>query len=165
VDVNNDGVVTEPEFLGEGWQEWDAVPGDDSAGAERFRDADTNRDGVVARTEWKGSEASFNRSDANRDGVLTRREFLGAQGDSAAAGAGVRRDSRAFQSGYDRGLADGRQAGREDRELRNQWDLEGQRELEQADAGYSASVGSRADYQAGYRAGFRAGYSQGFGPR
>ncbi|OFW22289.1 MAG: hypothetical protein A3G21_01740 [Acidobacteria bacterium RIFCSPLOWO2_12_FULL_66_21] len=45
------------------------------------------------------------------------------------------------------------------------WDLEGQRELEQADAGYDQRLGAREDYQAGYRAGFRLGYRQGFGPR
>lgn len=53
------------------------------------------------------------------------------------------------------------QAGREDRELTNTWDLEGQRELEQADAGYAPGMGALQDYQAGYRAGYR----QGFGPR
>ena len=65
----------------------------------------------------------------------------------------------------ERGLADGRKAGREDKQLRNQWDLDGQRELEQADAGYQASMGDRQDYQDGYRAGFRTGYREGFGPR
>ncbi|MBA3298344.1 MAG: hypothetical protein H0U19_15570, partial [Acidobacteria bacterium] len=64
-----------------------------------------------------------------------------------------------------RGLLEGRQAGKEDKTLRNEWDLEGQRELEQADSGYAAQIGSRDEYQAGYRAGFRLGYKQGFGPR
>ena len=45
------------------------------------------------------------------------------------------------------------------------WDLEGQRELEQADAGYETRLGRREDYQAGFRAGFRRGYTEGFGPR
>jgi hypothetical protein len=44
------------------------------------------------------------------------------------------------------------------------WDLEGQRELEQADAGYDSTMGLRADYQAGYREGFRRGYPDGFMP-
>jgi Ca2+-binding EF-hand superfamily protein len=165
VDVNNDGVVTEPEFLGEGWEEWGAGVDRESARAERFRQLDANRDGVLARGEWTGAAATFNRRDANRDGVLSQSEFAGAPRDEWDDSSATRRDSPAFQRGYDRGLADGRQAGREDRELRNQWDLEGQRELEQADAGYNANLGSREDYQTGYRAGFRAGYRQGFGPR
>ena len=39
------------------------------------------------------------------------------------------------------------------------------RELEQADSGYNASVGPRAEYQAGYREAFRRGYREGFGVR
>ncbi len=39
------------------------------------------------------------------------------------------------------------------------------RELEQADAGYQASIGPLAGYQAGYRAGFRDAYREGYGPR
>jgi Ca2+-binding EF-hand superfamily protein len=171
VDVNGDGVLTEPEFLGEGWGPEIAdqsLTEEEAALAERFRRADANRNDVISRGEWDGAEATFNRLDVNRDGVLTRREFLGERAGVAATGGpadNARRDSKVYQSGYDRGLTDGRQAGREDRELRNQWDLEGQRELEQADAGYTAALGARADYQAGYRAGFRAGYKQGFGPR
>jgi hypothetical protein len=106
--------------------------------------------------------------DVNRDGVVTEREFLGEGWKDAVEppdDRDARRNTRAYRSGYDRGLPDGRQAGREDRELRNTWDLDGQRELEQADAGYTAAAGAREDYQAGYRAGFRAGYRQGFGPR
>ncbi len=65
-----------------------------------------------------------------------------------------------------RGLAEGKQAGYEDRTINGgRWDLDGQRELEQADSGYTTAVGSRAEYQAGYRAGFRRGYREGFGPR
>ena len=60
--------------------------------------------------------------------------------------------------------SEGRQAGREDKTRRNAWDLEGQRELEQADSGYTTQVGSRSDYQAGYRDGFRRAYAEGFGP-
>ena len=74
-------------------------------------------------------------------------------------------ESETYRFGYDRGLLDGRIAGREDKQLRNAWDLEGQQELEQADAGYDPSLGRRDRYQLGYRTGFRAGYRQGFGPR
>ena len=73
--------------------------------------------------------------------------------------------TQTFQAGRDRGLTDGRQAGREDRDQRGAWDLEGQRELEQADAGYRSELGSRDQYQAGYREGFRQGYAEGYGPR
>ena len=59
--------------------------------------------------------------------------------------------------------ADGRNAGREDRERNQGWDLDGQRELERADYGYSDGLGSREEYQAGYRAAFRAGYREGYG--
>jgi hypothetical protein len=73
--------------------------------------------------------------------------------------------SQAYQAGHDRGLIEGRAAGREDRDRNQGWDLEGQRELEQADSGYDARLGSRADYQAGYREAFRAGYREGYGIR
>jgi hypothetical protein len=70
--------------------------------------------------------------------------------------------SRAYQAGHDRGLIEGRAAGREDR-VRNQgWDLEGQRELEQADSGYDVGMGARADYQSGYREAFRLAYREGW---
>ena len=63
---------------------------------------------------------------------------------------------------YDRGIQEGRVAGREDY-VRNQgWDLEGQRELERADSGYTPQVGSLSDYQAGYREGFGNAYREGF---
>jgi hypothetical protein len=140
--------------------------------AESFLRADRNHDGIISRNEWTSDPTTFTRVDINGDGVITRPEYLGegwvaesAAAPTAQVQADARRDSRAYQSGFDRGLADGRQAGKEDKELRNQWDLEGQRELEQADAGYEAAIGARTDYQAGYRAGFRAGYRQGFGPR
>src|SRR5262249_2852002 len=43
--------------------------------ATRFRDLDTNNDGVIARSEWRGSLASFRTYDQNRDGVISRAEF------------------------------------------------------------------------------------------
>jgi Ca2+-binding EF-hand superfamily protein len=173
VDVNQDGVITEPEFLGEGWEQ--TAPGGETTArreaalGESFRRADSNHDGIISKNEWASDPESFARVDVNDDGVVTQPEFMGEGWDEAnpAVGTsgttGVHRETKAFQSGYDRGLADGRQAGKEDRDLRNRWDLEGQRELEQADAGYSSGLGSREEYQAGYRAGFRAGYGQGFG--
>ncbi|HET7711703.1 MAG TPA: hypothetical protein VFL80_07210 [Thermoanaerobaculia bacterium] len=35
---------------------------------------DTNNDGVVSRSEWRGDSASFDRLDSNRDGVLSGAE-------------------------------------------------------------------------------------------
>ncbi len=81
-----------------------------------------------------------------------------------AFGANAPRHGTAYRAGQSRGLADGREAGREDAS-RSHWDLEGQQELLLADAGYNVELGSRSDYQEGYRAGFRQGYSDGYGRR
>lgn len=177
-DINADGVLSGSEvWPAEGPQ---GVPAQAAGTAEApdrgapvdmlarsFAQADDNRDGIISRAEWRSDPATFSRVDVNGDSVITRPEYFGEgwAGQIATASSEPRANSRAYQNGYDRGLADGRQAGKEDKELRNRWDLEGQRELEQADAGYQASLGDRRDYQAGYRAGFRAGYRQGFGPR
>lgn len=46
----------------------------------RFRDMDTNGNGVIERHEWNGSPQSFNVHDWNRDGVLSNSEVrTGAQ--------------------------------------------------------------------------------------
>jgi hypothetical protein len=177
-DLNRDGQLSGNEIWPADGAVDSANPTDWRENAERdnvleqvYRRADRNQDGIISRDEWTSDPTTFSRVDANSDGVITRPEYLGNgwSAESALAGpatpAEARRDSPGYQSGYDRGLADGRQAGKEDKQYRNQWDLEGQRELEQADAGYTAALGARANYQAGYRAGFRAGYRQGFGPR
>ena len=138
---------------------------------EAFHRADRNGDNRLAPAEWWNDRASFNRIDVNRDGVLTPGEVLSTTeainvpqaGTAASADPTIQ--TRAYRGGYERGLVEGRQAGKEDKELRNHWDLEGQRELEQADSGYTNDLGRRDEYQAGYRAGFRLGYKQGFGPR
>ena len=81
-------------------------------------------------------------------------------------GFGPQNNSRAYRAGYDRGVIEGREAGKADKGVNGgQWDLEGQRELEQADSGYTPELGARTDYQEGYRTGFRSGYREGFGPR
>jgi hypothetical protein len=77
-------------------------------------------------------------------------------------GSNAPRHGNAYRAGQTRGLADGREAGREDAS-RSQWDLEGQQELLLADAGYREDLGSRSDYQEGYRSGFRQGYGDAFG--
>jgi hypothetical protein len=119
----------------------------------RFQGIDRNRDGVITRAEWR---RSFDDHDLNEDGRLTEDEFE----DSFSRPA----RSEAYRAGYDRGLIEGRVAGREDRERRQGWDLEGQRELDAADSGYDSRFGPRAEYQAGYRDGFRFAYREAFGP-
>jgi Ca2+-binding EF-hand superfamily protein len=142
LDVNHDGVVNRTEMLGT------------TAPPELFTSVDMNRDRVITTNEWQWSRASFDRLDVNRDGRLTAEEFRG----TAAAPA----RSAAYRAGAERGVVEGRQAGREDRIQRGEWDLEGQTELEQADSGYNASIGPRADYQMGYREAFRRAYREGW---
>jgi Ca2+-binding EF-hand superfamily protein len=164
VDVNNDGRVTRSEWHGD-TREFDRLDENRDgvlSGTELntepppdlFTSVDVNRDGIVERDEWHWSRSSFDARDGNRDGRLSRAEFEGGSTSTR---------STAYRAGYDRGLAEGRAAGREDRERNQGWDLEGQRELETADSGYEPRVGSRADYQGGYREGFRRGYREGFG--
>ena len=194
-DGNNDGIITQREWRGSaaafrqldtdrdrelrGREIWFRLPDDAATYTEEdqrredlidaFFRADRNRDSRLAAAEWWNEPDLFNRIDVNRDNVLTLGEFLYTEQaiDIPTGTAGDRRppESRAYQSGYQRGLSEGRAAGKEDKTLRNQWDLEGQGELEQADSGYMNDVGRRDEYQAGYRAGFRLGYKQGFGPR
>jgi len=172
LDVNRDGRVTIEEWHGgsndfvqldrdrNGVLTRDEIASRDDAPTDLFTSLDVDRDGRVSRREWHWSDAAFDRRDVDRNGSLSREE-VSAQRSATPAPA----RSEAYRAGSDRGLLDGRKAGREDKELRNRWDLEGQRELEQADAGYSPGMGSRADYQAGYREAFRRAYAEGFGPR
>jgi EF hand len=134
------------------------VVGQDEPPANLFASLDVNRDRVIGPTEWHWSRASFDQRDIDRDGVLTRQEFRGVAGTTGT-------DRATYRVGYDRGLADGRSAGREDRQRNQGWDLEGQRELEAANAGYTPNMGPLPEYQSGYRAGFRTGYREGYGPR
>jgi len=141
LDQNKDGVLTRAEVAG-------------TAPPELFTSMDVNRDGNIGRDEWHWSRASFEARDTDRDGRVSRAEF---------AGPGQQERSAAYRGGYERGMTEGRAAGREDRERNQGWDLEGQRELENADSGYESRVGPRPEYQAGYREGFRTGYREGFG--
>jgi Ca2+-binding EF-hand superfamily protein len=165
-DLNHDGVLSGEEV----WPRGGSNRRDGSRREEllaRFDRADRNRDGQVARNEWTGGTAAFKRMDENGDGIVTRDEFLSVAGPVGTSGTVESRNTtRAYQAGYERGRTEGRQAGKEDKGVNGgHWDLEGQRELEQADSGYSADLGARGDYQSGYRAGFRLGYREGFGPR
>jgi hypothetical protein len=161
-DTNGDGVLSGNEVLA-------AVqpPAPDRSRREeravRFDRMDRDHDGRLGRNEWEGAAAAFSRADLDHDGIVSRAEYLDIAGNPPA---GARRNTNAYRAGYDRGLAEGREAGKGDRVVNGgKWDLDGQRELEQADSGYRPDLGARADYQAGYRAGFRLGYGEGFGPR
>jgi hypothetical protein len=162
VDRNRDDVISRAEFLGLDLVNEPVRDRIDTRG-ERFEDLDTNNDNRITRREWRDSDDAFRWLDRDNNGVLTRAEVTGAGGRDGR----IRREasSQAYRTGYDRGLAEGREAGREDKRLRNTWDLDGQRELEQADSGYQSHMGDRGDYQQGYRAGFVAGYGEGFGRR
>ena len=149
-DRNNDGVIVRGELR-------DVEFADAGLPRPTFATLDRNNNGVITSGEWTRQADEFRALDTDDDGVLTEREYE-AQRHVV--------ETPAYRAGRERGLADGRQAGREDKTVNDgRWDLDGQRELETADAGYNESVGPRSQYQAGYRAGFRVGYREGFGPR
>jgi hypothetical protein len=139
-----------------------------SQGRIRFDDMDLNRDGVIARDEWRGSDRDFRAYDLNHDGVLSRTELSNARRraeDQSAAATPTSREadtSRAFEAGRQRGQEEGRQAGQDDR-YRRRWDLDGQQELESADSGYRSDVGPLEEFQAGYREAFMTAYRTAFG--
>lgn len=151
-DTNNDNRISRFEF------ESAASRNEPSSSYDRFAIVDVNHDGWLARSEWRGSETGFNRLDANRDNRLSRAEYdAEVQGQPQTTAR-----SGAWRTGHDRGIQEGRAAGREDF-VRNQgFDLDGQRELERADSGYTPQVGTLSEYQAGYREGFRNAYREGF---
>jgi Ca2+-binding EF-hand superfamily protein len=190
MDTDNDGVITRSEWRGNAqtFRQQDANADGVLSGSEvrptsgqeaaqpdrnrreqmaaRFERADRNRDGRLLRDEWPGTDATFNRMDTDRDLVVTYDEFTAVVDDRISGSAGDRTATRAYQAGYDRGLTEGRDAGRQDKSVTGRpFDLDGQRELEQADSGYREELGARVDYQSGYRTGFRVGYREGFGPR
>jgi Ca2+-binding EF-hand superfamily protein len=191
MDTDNDGVITRAEWRGDdqSFREHDLNHDGVLSGEEvsprvvndradrsrreemttRFERADRNGDGRIARSEWAGATAAFKRMDEDGDGAVTRQEYFDFVQDRAVGTSGTaisQNTTRAYRAGYDRGLIEGRQAGKEDKGVNGgNWDLEGQRELEQADSGYTPELGARTDYQGGYRAGFRTGYREGFGPR
>ena len=125
----------------------------------QFNTFDANRDGWITRAESRMPTGEFDRFDVNRDNRISRYEFDNIATVETTPEA---QPSAAWRRGYDRGTQEGRAAGREDFVRRQGWDLEGQRELERADSGYTPQVGLLSDYQAGYREGFRNAYRTGF---
>jgi Ca2+-binding EF-hand superfamily protein len=123
----------------------------------QFNVLDDNGDGWLTRGETPMDANQFDRFDANDDNRISRQEF-----ENFATSRPPEQRSAAWRSGYDRGTQEGRAAGREDYNRRQGWDLDGQRELERADSGYTSQLGRLSDYQAGYRDGFRSAYRSGF---
>jgi hypothetical protein len=155
LDLNRDNRISRFEF------ETDTGADNDSMNAPvQFNTFDANHDGWLTRSESQMAAFEFDRFDANRDNRISRFEFdnVAAAADSPSYFA----RSGAWRAGFDRGAQEGRAAGREDYTRRHGWDLEGQRELEQADSGYTPQVGTMSDFQAGYREGFRDAYRAGF---
>lgn len=169
-DLNGDKVITREEMRvaeNRSGPQWTS---------ENFGVLDRNSDGRVSRYEWRPDYGVFDTVDRNRDDVITRAEFLGAREPAAVAYNPYEQDrrysqdrdnrvgpgARVYQAGHDRGLQDGRRAGNDDRS-RGRWDLDGQRELLQADYGYRSEFGDHDIYQAGYREGFLTGYREAFG--
>jgi hypothetical protein len=149
LDVNRDNRISRFEF------DRSVTAPDAAPNYDRFASVDANRDGWLVRSEWRGNEAVFTRLDTNRDNRLSRNEYNADVTNEESRSA-------AWRAGYDRGTQEGRAAGREDYTRRQGWDLDGQRELQQADSGYTRQVGSLSEYQAGYREGFRSAYRAGF---
>jgi Ca2+-binding EF-hand superfamily protein len=155
-DTNNDNRISRFEF-----ENVASYSDDDLSTFDRFVTVDLNHDGWLSRSEWRGSEPVFTRLDTNRDNRLSRQEY-DAEVKPVQQNSSPGSHSAAWRRGYDRGSHEGRVAGREDYVRGQGWDLDGQRELERADSGYSPQMGSLNDYQAGYREGFRNAYRAGF---
>ncbi len=147
LDVNRDNRISRFEFE-------NAAIGSPS-NFDRFDRVDLNNDGWLVRSEWRGSEVGFTQLDTNRDNRLSRSEFNAQTTDSTTRSA-------AWRTGWDHGIQEGKAAGREDYVRGQGWDLEGQRELERADSGFTPQIGALSDFQAGYREGFRTAYRAGF---
>jgi len=167
MDRNHDRVIARSEWQGsdEAFRsnDWDGdgvLSGEEvrvptGKSVERFSELDTDRDGTIALNEWRRSRRAFAQLDADADGRITRQEFNQSVGTSGS-------HSPAYSAGYERGAQEGRAQAREDRVRNQPYDVEGQRELENADSGYDVRFGAKADYQAGYRAGWRSGYPEGW---
>jgi hypothetical protein len=102
LDRNKDGIITrnewrgnDPSFSNEDWNGDGVLSGDEvhpgarrlgdllssERSAARFRDLDRNKDGVIARNEWRGDRRAFDRLDTSRNGMLNRDEFFARKND------------------------------------------------------------------------------------
>ncbi|HXG87370.1 MAG TPA: hypothetical protein VNJ02_03460 [Vicinamibacterales bacterium] len=168
LDYNNDGRVTREEWHGSRAR-FDALDRDRNGVLSRaemgasteappdlFTSVDVNRDGSITMNEWHWTREAFEARDPNRDGRITRDELDRTGGGATPA------QGQVHKAGYDRGIADGRKAGAQDRTNRWGWDLEGRPEMATADAGYNTRMNARVEYQTGYRDGFRRGYREAY---
>jgi Ca2+-binding EF-hand superfamily protein len=155
LDANRDNRISRFEFEND-----TAASNDHGYSAAQFNAFDANRDGWLTRAESGMRTGEFDRLDSNRDNRVSRFEF--ENGSTASDTTYGKNRSGAWRTGHDRGTQEGRAAGREDFIRHQGWDLEGQRELEQADSGYTRQMGTLSDYQAGYREAFRIAYRAGF---
>jgi len=152
LDINFDNRISRFEF------EHDSAS-DDRYSPAQFNALDANHDGWLTCSEPRMTSGEFARLDRNRDDRVSRFEFENA---ASPAGGYIGPRSAAWRTGYHRGVQEGLAAGREDN-LRNQgWDLEGQREVERADSGYTPEIGLLSDYQGGYLEGFQNAYREGY---
>lgn len=157
LDINRDNRISRFEF------ENDTSSYHDGGYSQRpFNAIDTNRDGWVTRPESRMTNIEFDRFDTNRDNRISRFEYENASSRASSYDDSSPLRSAAWRTGYDRGIQEGREQGRQDYLRYQRWDLDGQTELERADSGYTPQVGSLTDYQAGYREGFRNAYREGW---
>jgi Ca2+-binding EF-hand superfamily protein len=179
MDRNGDGIVTREEFNASSTDLPAATSGQQrqtpaylagyNTGIDEGRQAGKGAS-VSGRWDLEG-QSELKRADSGYDARVGPRAeyqtgFRAGFRDGYKESFGPRNtETPAYNAGHAKGLVEGRQAGRDDRNANGRWDLEGQRELEQADSGYEERLGPRNEYQAGYRAGFRLGYKEGFGPR
>ena len=167
LDVNNDGRVSRDEWHGtsalfdaldidrDGLLTRVEIAGTAEPPPDLFASLDVNRDGSLTWEEWHWTRPEFDARDRNKDGRITRDEADRTGGTTA-------QQNEVHRAGYERGLTDGRAAGRRDRVSNSGWFLEGRPELERADVGYEQRFKSLPIYQAGYRDGFRRGYREGY---
>ena len=135
LDLNRDNRISRFEFEND-----TAAYNDYQYAPAQFNTFDVNRDGWLTRPESRMAAVDFDRFDVNRDNRISRYEFDTVA--TASAPAAEVNHSAAWRTGYDRGMAEGNAAGREDFTRSQGWDLEGQRELERADSGYTPQVGT-----------------------